>query len=313
MRYLLPCTCGETTAVEPGQAGQTVVCVCGENLIVPSMLQVKALPEAPEKSASPENKTKSPYKAAFAMLIPGIACLLLAFPCWWFVSDLVAAGCLVLGCTFLTASGVPLATLIPGIACLLCAIPLWWFQGSYVYGPLLFGVSFGIGCALLLASFAVTLRTWIRPDDTNILSQSFFFIGVFLLFPTCLFAAYLYAWTPDPLHALLKRTQFSFGSYQRMLPQDSTPIPIEERNILWMSDEYIDRMTPMEFHQFFLTLEEPTFSYNFRENYEAVWTTYRIWVTVNVVVFILAFASIIASFFMPRQNVVVTGWSGSEW
>lgn len=267
----------------------------------------------PVKSASPEDKTTPPSKAAFTMLVPGIVCLLLSFPLGWCVGDLVAAGCVVLGCAFLTASGAPLATFIPGMMCLLSTIPLWWFQHSFYYGSLLFGASLGLGCTFLIASFVVTLRKRIRPEDTNILSQSFFFLGAFLLFPTCLFSAYLYAWTPDPLHALLKRTQFSFGSNQKMLPQDSTPIPIEERNILWMTDEYIDQMTPMEFHQFFLTLEEPTFSYNFVENYEAVWTTYRIWVTVNIIACILALGSIVASFFMPRQNVVVTGWSGSEW
>jgi len=311
MKYLLPCKCGKTIEIEPGQAGQTVVCGCGENLLVPTMLQIKALPVATEKPVSQKDKANAQHKAALAMLIPGIVFLLLSFPIWWFVSDLVAAGCIILGCAFLTASGIPLATLIPGVLYLLLAIPFWWFQDDFRYAPLLFGACLGLGGTLLAASFATAMRARLRPDDTNILSQSFFYIGVFLLFPTCLFAAYMYAWTPDPLHALFKPTQKSFG--QRMLPQDSTPIPWEERNILWMSDERIDQMMPMEFHQFFQTLEEPMFSLNFIENYEAVRKTYRIWVTVNVILFILAFASIAVSFFMPKQNVIVTGWSGSEW
>ena len=314
MKYLLPCKCGKSVEVEPGQAGQTVVCGCGEELLVPTMLQIKALPVAPDKPVSKRDKTNAPHKAVLAMLIPGVVCLLLSFPLWWFAGDLVAAGCIVLGCTFLAASGAPLATLIPGIVYLLLAIPVWLFQDHFFpYGPLFLGACIGLGCILLVASFATVLRKRWRSDDTNILSQSFFILGIFLLFPTSLFSAYLYAWTPDPLHALFKPKLFSFGSNQRMLPQDSTPIPWEERTILWMTNERIDQMMPMEFHQFFLTLEEPTFSINFRENYEAVWQTYYIWICANVILYLLALASIGASFFMPKQNVVVTGWSGSEW
>ncbi|MCL2709364.1 MAG: hypothetical protein FWE95_00655 [Planctomycetaceae bacterium] len=314
MKHLLPCTCGESVEIEPGQAGQTVKCRCGENLLVPTMLQIKALPVAPDKPVSPKEKTKAQNKAVFAMLVPGVVCLLLSFPLWYFVSDLIAAGFIILGCAFLAASGAPLAMLIPGIVYLLIAFVIWLSQDFFHnYGPLLLGVCVGLGCVLLVATFAVVLRKRFRSDDTNILSQSFFYLGVFLLFPTSLFSGYMYAWTPDPLHALFKRTQYTFGSNQRMLPQDSTPIPWEERMILWMTDERIDQMTPIEFHQFYLTLEEPTFSINFRENYDAVWKTYRIWITVNVIMYILALASIGVSFVMPKQNVVVTGWSGSEW
>jgi len=80
-----------------------------------------------------------------------------------------------------------------------------------------------------------------------------------------------------------------------------------------MTDEEIDQMSPMNLYFYFQTLEEPTFSYNFQENYEAVKYTYRIWVTGNVILLILAVLSIAASFFMSRETVVVTGWSGSEW
>ena len=312
MKYLLPCKCGKSVEVEPGQAGQTVVCGCGEKLLVPTMLQIKALPVAPDKPISPKDKTQAQHKAAFAMLVPGVVCLFLSFPLWYFVSDFIAAGFIILGCAFLVASGVPLATLIAGIVYLLLTFLVWLFQDVFLnYGPLLLGVCIGLGCTFLVAFFVLALRKQFRSDDTNILSQSFFFLGVFLLFPTCLFSAYLYVWTPDPLHALFKPKQKSFN--QRILPQDSTPIPWEERMILWTTDERIDQMTPMEFHQFYLTLEEPVFSYNFIENYEAVWKTYRIWITVNVILYILALASIGASFFMPKQSVVVTGWSGSEW
>jgi len=273
MKYLLPCQCGQSVEVEPGQAGQTVVCGCGENLLVPSMLQVKALPMVPEKSVSPREKTSVSYRVPLAIFVPflGIVCMVLAIPIGWFGWHL-------------------------------------GFNGNFVFRTCL-----ALGCTLLIASPILELRTWIRPDDTNILSRSFFILGIVLLFPALCLAFHLYVWTPDPAQALYKRTQFSHGSLQRPLHQDSTPIPMEERFILWMTDEHIDQMMPMELHLYFQTLEEPTFSYNFRENYEAVWATYRIWVTVNIIVFILAFTSIAVSFFMPKQNVVVTGWSGNEW
>ena len=273
MKYLLPCKCGASVEIEPGQAGQMVGCRCGEMLLVPSMLQVKALPVAVEKPVPPKEKTNFPYKTALVMLIAGVVNLVL-FTIFWLV---------------------------------------YWFYSPFPYGGILLIVCFGLGCGFTVTAIALALRVRFRPDDNNILSRTFFILGTVLLFPAFWLVLYLYLWTPDPLHALYKRTQFSFGSNQRMLPQDSTPIPMEERTILWMKDEYIDQMMPMELYLFFQTLEKPTFSYNFLENYEAVWATHRIWVTVNIVMFILAFTSIVVSFFMPKHNVVVTGWSGSEW
>ena len=271
MKYLLPCKCGQSVVIEPGLAGQTVVCACGENLLVPSMIQIKALPVAPDEPVAPGSKSSTPpYRAAFAMLVLG---------------------------------GVGMA--LSGI--------LWWIHALVPYGDLAFILCFGLGCPLVGASIALALRVRIRPDDANILSRSFFILGVALLFPAVLLATYLYLWTPNPRHATFKRTEFSYGSYQRPLYQDSTPISYAEQTILWMTDEYIDHMMPMELHVYFLKLEEPTFSYNFRDNYAAVLSTHRIWTTVNVFVFILAFVSIVVSFFMPKQNVIVTGWSGSEW
>jgi hypothetical protein len=204
MKYLLPCTCGQSVEVEPGQAGQTVACVCGKSLLVPSMLQVKALLQAPEKPMS-------------------------------------------------------------------------------------------------------------KRAESNALRRTFFVLGIVLLFSALLLAPYLYMWKPEPRHATFKPKYYTYGTNKRMLYQDSTPFSRAEHTILWIRDEHIDRMMPMELYFYFRTLEEPTFSYHFAENYEAVKDTYRIWVTVNVILFILALLSITVSFFIPRQTVVVTGWSGSEW
>ena len=274
MKYLLPCKCGQSVEIEPGQAGQTVVCGCGENLLVPSMLQIKMLPMAPEKTTAFVGKTHAPYGAKFAILM----------------------------------------TLISSVACLALSIPIGWIAHYLGFdGNLVFRIVCGLGVALLLTMPVIAVRALIRSDDTNILSRASVILGIVLLCVAVPLAFHLWVWTPDPTHALIKRTQFSFGSNQKMLYQDSTQIPWEEHYILWMTDEVIDQMTPMQLHSYFLTLEEPMFSHNFRENYDAVWKTYRIWVTVNIILFILAFSSIVVSFFMPKRNVVVTGWSGSEW
>ena len=150
-------------------------------------------------------------------------------------------------------------------------------------------------------------------EETGILRKTFFILGIVLLCPSLLFALYLYAWTPHPRFVSLKQTYFSFGTYKRLLYRDSTPIAESEHTILWMTDEHIDQMMPMELYFYFQTLEKPTFSYNFQDNYEAIKDTYRIWVTANIILIILSVLSIVTSFFMPKRNVVVTGWSGSDW
>lgn len=50
-KYLLPCRCGQYVAVEPRQAGETVVCECGTPLAIPTMLEITALEKAPEETA----------------------------------------------------------------------------------------------------------------------------------------------------------------------------------------------------------------------------------------------------------------------
>ena len=204
MKYQLPCKCGLSVEIEPGQAGQVVVCSCGEKLLVPTMLQIKALPMVPEKSPAPR-------------------------------------------------------------------------------------------------------------EETGILRRTFFILGVVLLVPSLYFAVYLYLNVPHPSGVSLKRVQFSFGSNKRALIQDSTPIPWQEHQILWMTDEIIDNMMPMELFFYFQTLKEPMFSHNFLDNYDAIKDTYRIRVTATMILLVLAVLSIVASFFMPKRQTLVTGWSGNEW
>ena len=274
MKYLLSCKCGQSHEIEPGQAGQTVVCDCGENLIVPSMLQVKALPVAPEKPTPQRRKKRNsvPYRAAIINLILGIASLVLCFLIWKYM--------------LISPSGA------------------WWYV-----------VFRGLTCAFLCTAVALAIRDWLKSplaEDTTI-RRTFFVLGVSLLFPAFPLASYLYQWPPHPLWVSFKQVYFSHGSIQRPLYQDSTPIPQSEHRILRMSNEAIDYMMPMDLYFYFQTLEEPTFSYNFQDNYEGIKDNYRIWVTGTIIVLLLAFLSIVASFFMPRQTVEIAGWSGSEW
>ena len=276
MKYLLPCDCGQDVEIETSQAGQTVACGCGQMLTVPSMLKIKTLPNVPQKKELPAKKEPTPYMPA------GITGLL-------------------------------------GIGCLTMCAVIWYAPGFILFGIVsgyfLFILLRGLAVAFLLTSVALFLRALARSplaEDTA-LRRTFFVLGIALLFPSCILSSYLYEWQPHPRHATLKRTQFSFGSNQRLLHQDSTPIPFSEFQVLWTTHEDIDQMMPMELFRYFQTLESPTFSYNFLDNYESVRDTFRIWVTFNGILYILAFAGIVVSFCMPKQTVVVTGWSGSDW
>ena len=281
MKYLLPCPCGLSVEIEPGQAGQTVACACGESLTVPTMLQIKALPQALEKKEPVRNKKNSvPYRAV-----------------------IITAGCF-FGCLVLT---------------FVLAALLWFLKrnGYADRGALyvLYVLSRGLTLAFFFTSLSLAIREWVQSPlaEDTVQRRTFFVLGIALLFPVFVLASYMYEWKPEPRHATLKQKIFTFGSNKKRLRQDSTPIPHEEYVILWMTNKDIDRMMPMDLYFYFLTLESPTFSYNFQDNYEAVKDTYRIWWTGIIIVGILAFSSIIVSFFMPRQTVVVTGWSGSEW
>lgn len=50
MKYLLPCTCGESIVVEVSQAGQRIPCKCGKSLEVPTMRAIRELAPAVEEN-----------------------------------------------------------------------------------------------------------------------------------------------------------------------------------------------------------------------------------------------------------------------
>jgi len=45
-RHLLSCSCGRETPVSPGQAGDTLRCLCGRTLEVPTLRELRRLPMA---------------------------------------------------------------------------------------------------------------------------------------------------------------------------------------------------------------------------------------------------------------------------
>jgi hypothetical protein len=53
MKYLLPCSCGQEMMVETRQAGETIVCVCGSPLQIPTLLEITALESARDEAALP--------------------------------------------------------------------------------------------------------------------------------------------------------------------------------------------------------------------------------------------------------------------
>jgi hypothetical protein len=75
VKYLLPCRCGQKVAVEPRQAGQTVVCACGQSLPVPTMLEVTALEPAPIEADALKG-AGNVWGGRQAMLMLGVVMLL---------------------------------------------------------------------------------------------------------------------------------------------------------------------------------------------------------------------------------------------
>jgi hypothetical protein len=149
-------------------------------------------------------------------------------------------------------------------------------------------------------------------QETGKMRQVFFLLGVIFFLPAVIFFIWALFSYPLPRDVSRKQEWFSYGP--RWLYQNSTPIPDFEHTILWIQDEDFDRMSPMELYFHFKLFERgPNFSYNFQENYQALRDAYHIRVAASAGVLFLVLLSFTASFFMPKRDVIVTGWSGSEW
>jgi hypothetical protein len=149
--------------------------------------------------------------------------------------------------------------------------------------------------------------------QTGNMRRAFFWIGVIVLVPSLLFLLWaIFLSRPLPRDVSLKRVEFKFG--QTQLFQDSTPIPEREHMILWMQDEVIDRMSPMELYFYFTNFSlGPNFSYNFQDNYQALKDGWHIRIAAGCMLAFLGLLGLASSFFMPKADAIVTGWSGTEW
>ncbi|GHT14859.1 hypothetical protein FACS1894170_12200 [Planctomycetales bacterium] len=149
--------------------------------------------------------------------------------------------------------------------------------------------------------------------NAGLVRKAFFIIGFVLLVPGILFFTVTLLSPPKPQDVFNKRVYFSFGSNRKPMLQNSTPLNNEDIRVLSMSDDIIDRMMPIDLYVYFQSLRTPTLSYNFLDNYEAVKDTHKIWLIFGGIWLAVGIVCIILAFFMPKQSIEVTGWSGSDW
>ncbi len=154
-----------------------------------------------------------------------------------------------------------------------------------------------------------------RPEklETGNMRRAFFWIGLVIFAPSLLFLLWaVFVSRPLPRDVWFKRVEFTFG--QNKVTQDSTPISGQEHFMLWIRPEDIDLMSPIELYFHFLHFQAgPNFSFNFQENYQALKEAWYLRMATGGVLTFLGLLSLVSSFFMPRRNAVVTGWSGTEW
>jgi hypothetical protein len=151
-----------------------------------------------------------------------------------------------------------------------------------------------------------------QHEETGVLRRGFLGFGLILLSVSIIFLTCFPIRYPQPQNVTTKQVYFAYG--ETMLYQNSTPIPQYEHVILQMEDRYIDEMLPFDLYRYFEILKLGTnFSYNFQENYQELKYAYYTRVAIAALVIMLSVASIILSFFMPKRNVIIDGWSGSDW
>ena len=75
MKYLLPCSCGKSVAVEVSQAGQSVRCPCGNTLDVPAMRLIRQLPPAVRRTSTNAMRDRPWSLHAASALRRGLAVL----------------------------------------------------------------------------------------------------------------------------------------------------------------------------------------------------------------------------------------------
>ncbi len=74
-KYLLPCECGKSIAIETSQAGQQLACECGKQLEVPTLRGIRALDPLPEMAAS--SRRSAEWDQSRGMIFAGSLVLIL--------------------------------------------------------------------------------------------------------------------------------------------------------------------------------------------------------------------------------------------
>ena len=78
-KYLVPCLCGRQLAVDTGRAGESLVCDCGATVAVPTLRQLRQLPEAREESVAVGGSAWGFRQAAITVsLLLAAVCLIVA-------------------------------------------------------------------------------------------------------------------------------------------------------------------------------------------------------------------------------------------
>jgi hypothetical protein len=62
LKYLLPCACGRVVPVTTTQAGAEVSCPCGQTLLVPTLLELKQLPQAQDAESKNAKASWTPLQ-----------------------------------------------------------------------------------------------------------------------------------------------------------------------------------------------------------------------------------------------------------
>jgi hypothetical protein len=81
-KYLVACSCGRQHTVETRQAGETIACECGATVAVPTLRQLRLLPEAGDETASEKKSTAAAAAPSWGVRQRVITlCLLAAAAC----------------------------------------------------------------------------------------------------------------------------------------------------------------------------------------------------------------------------------------
>lgn len=67
-QYLLPCSCGKSVCVSASQAGDGVNCTCGKFLLVPSIRELRKLPEAAKDISKRPARAKTEWSPVQGIL-----------------------------------------------------------------------------------------------------------------------------------------------------------------------------------------------------------------------------------------------------